>query len=153
MVRRLIFMGLVLVAFVGPPSLGRARVSVNIGINLPALPTLVPVPASPVMYAPGVPANYFLFGGQYYVFTRGLWYVSTGYNGPWVVLAPQYVPRPILAVPVQYYRVQPRAWRRWRREAAPHWEPKWGRRWVERREPPPAARRREHHEEHREERR
>ena len=87
MLRRLVLAGFVLGAPVGAPSPGRAGVSVNIGIDLPAPPQLVPVPASPVMYAPGTPANYFFYGGRYYVFASGVWYASPGYNGPWVAIA------------------------------------------------------------------
>ena len=47
------------------------------------------------------PANYFFYGAQYYAFVGGTWYVSAGYNGPWVIVAPELVPRPILAVPVE----------------------------------------------------
>ena len=110
---------------------GHAGVSVHIGIDLPGPPELVPVPGTAVLYAPAVPANYFFYAGQYYAFEAGVWYVGPGYNGPWGVVAPELVPRPILAVPVRYYRVPPPAWHAWRRETPPHWEPQWGRRWVE----------------------
>src|SRR6266704_1077736 len=79
----------------GVPSLGHAQVSVNIGINLSAPPPLVPVPATPVMYAPSVGANYFFYGSEYYVFANGGWYVSRGHNGPWTFVAPEFLPRPI----------------------------------------------------------
>lgn len=129
---RLIFAGLMLAAAVGGASAARAEVRVN--INLGAPPQLVPVPAAPnVAYAPRVEANYFSYGGQYYVFDNGAWHVSRGYNGPWVVVAPEYVPRPLLSVPVQYYRHTPRAWRQWQRAQAPRWERQWGQRWEERR--------------------
>jgi len=105
------------------------------------------------MYAPDVSANYFFSGGQYYVFASGVWYASPGYNGPWLAVAPEYVPRPILAVPLRYYRTPPPAWRRWGREAAPHWDARWGRLWVEHRPSPRAVRRVERHEDHREDRR
>ncbi|HXJ79368.1 MAG TPA: hypothetical protein VMS64_11890 [Candidatus Methylomirabilis sp.] len=129
MVRRSILGGFVALALVGSPGLGQAAVSVNIGINLSAPPSFVTVPGSPVAYAPAVPANYFFYGGQYYVFTNGAWYVAPRYNGPWVAVAPIYVPRPILSVPVKYYRVPPPHWKQWRREAAPRWDPSWGREW------------------------
>src|SRR5260370_22491115 len=93
----------------GVPSLGRAQVSVSIGINLPAPPQLVPVPATPVMYAPAVGANYFFYGSEYYVFAHDGWYVSRGHSGPWNLVAPEFVPRPILLVPVQDYQVPPPA--------------------------------------------
>jgi hypothetical protein len=153
MLRRLILVGVVLATPVCAPRPGNAGVSVNIGIQLPAPPEIVPVPSSPVMYAPEAPGNYFFYGGQYYFFASGVWYASPGYNGPWVALAPEYVPRPILAVPVRYYRTPPPAWRGWGREAAPHWEARWGRLWVEGRPSRRAVRRVERHEDHREGRR
>jgi hypothetical protein len=142
--RPLILGAFLMLALLGWGSPGRAHVSVNIGIDLPAPPELVPVPGAPVMYAPGAPANYFFYGGGYYVFTGGVWYVGRAFNGPWVALAPEYVPRPILAVPVRYYRLPPPAWKAWRREAAPRWERRWGMRWEEHREPARAERRGEH---------
>ena len=85
-----------------------AGVHVDIGIRLPAPPPLVVVPAVPVVqYAPSAPANVFFYGGQYWVFTNGGWYASAGYDGPWVVVAPQIVPRPLLVVPIRYYHVPP----------------------------------------------
>ena len=127
---------------------GHAGVSVNIGIDLPGPPALAPVPGTPVMYAPAVAGNYFFYGGRYFAFVGGAWYAGPGYDGPWAIVAPELVPRPILAVPVQYYRVLPRGWHAWRREAPPHWDPRWGRHWGEPRPPRerPHARR---HEEHR----
>lgn len=152
--RRRLSLGMVVVATVVLwARAGSAQVSVHIGINLGAPPPLVAVPSSPVMYAPSVDGNYFFYGGQYYVFDRGAWYVSRGHNGPWVVVAPEFVPRPILSIPVRYYRVPPPGWRHWRAEAAPRWEPRWGRRWEERREPPGERRREERRDERREERR
>ena len=116
------------------PSPGHARVSIDIGIHFPAPPPLIVVPGTPVMYAPEAPANYFYYAGRYYVFTGDTWYVSDGYNGPWFVVAPEFVPGAILAVPVGYYRVPPPAWHGWRREAPPHWETRSARRWGEHRE-------------------
>jgi len=129
------------------PTFAHARVSVSIGIDLPGPPALVPVPGTVVTYAPGVPANYFFYGGQYYVFANGGWYVSGGYNGPWLVVAPELVPRPILAIPVRYYRARPPAWRGWRVSAPPHWDARWGRGWNEHGRPP--AHHAQRHDEHR----
>jgi len=117
---------------IGSARLADAQVSVNIGINLPGPPRLVAVPATPVvMYAPSVGANYFFYGSRYYVFANDGWFVSPGYNGPWTIVAPEFVPRPILRVPVQYYRVPPPGWKGWQRASAPRWEPRWGQRWAE----------------------
>jgi len=134
MLRRTLIGSLVLLAIAAGAGVAHAAVNVNIGINLGAPPSLTVVPGTPVAYAPMVPGNYFAYGGQYYVFANGVWYVSGGYNGPWVLLAPQYVPRPLLAIPVQYYHIRPRAWAQWRPEAPPRWTSDWGRRWTEERD-------------------
>jgi len=111
-----------------------AGVHVDIGIRLPAPPPLVVVPAVPVVqYAPSAPANLFFYGGQYWVFTNGGWYASAGYDGPWVVVAPQIVPRPLLVVPIRYYHVPPGQWKAWRRQEPPRWRHEWGREWAEKR--------------------
>ena len=132
MLRRMILSALVLVAaLAGAAGAAQADVRVNLGINLGAPPVLVPVPDSGVMYAPSVSANYFFYRGHYYVYQNGGWYVSRRHNGPWAVVAPEFVPRPILSVPVRYYRHAPHEWRHARREGPPPWAHHWGRRWEE----------------------
>jgi hypothetical protein len=115
-----------------------AQVHVDIGIHFPAPPPLVVVPETPhVQYVPGAPteaANLFLYNGQYWAFTNGDWYVSRGYNGPWIVVEPQFVPRPILLVPVRYYHVPPEHWRQWGDRQPPRWHEDWGREWADKRE-------------------
>jgi hypothetical protein len=124
-------LALVMLAFVGP---AHAQIHVDIGIHLPAPPPLVVVPTvASVQYAPSAPGNFFFYGGQYWVFTGGGWHVSRGFNGPWILVAPQYVPRPVLLVPVRYYHVPPGHWAQWQREAPPHWEHEWGHGWAEKR--------------------
>ena len=131
-VSRRAFVGLALAGIVAPSAVARAEVRVNIGVNLPGPPQLVPVPAAPAIeYAPAVNANYFFYDGGYYVFSNGAWYASRGYNGPWATVRPEFVPRPLLGVPVQYYRRPPRAWRQYGSEHAPRWEAHYGRRWQE----------------------
>jgi hypothetical protein len=39
---------------------------------------------------------------------------------------------PLLRVPVMYYRAPPPPSKHWRREAAPQWDPTWGREWSKR---------------------
>jgi hypothetical protein len=113
-----------------------AQVHVDIGIHLPAPPQLVIVPQVPqVRYvpAPAAPGNLFFYNGQYWAFSGGGWYVGSGYNGPWLVVGPQFVPRPVLLVPVQYYHVPPGHWKQWERKNPPHWQEDWGREWADKR--------------------
>jgi hypothetical protein len=108
-----------------------AQVRIDIGINLPSPPPLVVIPGAPVYYAPHAPANVFFYGEQYWVFNAGGWHVGPTWSGPWVVVAPVHVPRPILLVPVRYYKVPPGHWRGWRHDHAPRWEGHYGRDWHE----------------------
>ena len=113
----------------------QAQVHIDIGIHLPAPPPLVVVPQVPaVRYVPSVQANLFFYSGQYWAFANGGWHVSAGYNGPWIVVNPQVVPRPILFVPVSYYRVPPGHWKQWAKHQPPRWGNEWGREWSEKRE-------------------
>jgi hypothetical protein len=119
------------------PAGAQVQVHVDIGFHLPAPPHLVVVPQVPaVQYvpAPAAPGNLFLYAGQYWAFTDGGWYVSSGYDGPWIAVAPQFVPRPVLLVPVRYYHVPPGHWKKWDRGRPPHWHEEWGRQWADHRE-------------------
>ena len=96
------------------------KIGINIGVPAPppvvvappprivtGPPQLVVVPGSPVFYAPGVSMNFFAYGGQYYSFHDGAWFVASTYGGPWVTIAAGRVPQPVLAVPVTYYKIPP----------------------------------------------
>jgi hypothetical protein len=124
-------LALIALVFASPAN---AQVHVDIGIHLPAPPPLVVVPGvASVQYAPAAPANVFFYSGQYWVFANGGWHVSRRHEGPWILVAPQFVPRPVLLVPVRYYHVPPGHWKQWQRQAAPHWEHEWGHGWAEKR--------------------
>lgn len=111
-----------------------AQVSIDIGIHLPAPPALVVVPeVRAVQYVPTASANLFVYSGQYWAFTNGAWYVSSGYRGPWIGVAPQFVPRPVLLVPVRYYRGAPGHWQKWDHKRPPRWDNEWGREWADKR--------------------
>ena len=114
-------------------SVGIGLPSVNIGINLPVLPQLVPVPGYPVYYAPAVAANYFFYDGMYWVYQADNWYASSWYNGPWGLVDPLAVPVHLLRTPVRFYRQPPVYWQSWRRDAPPHWGERWGHDWAQRR--------------------
>jgi hypothetical protein len=117
--------------------------SVNIGVrtdNLhlgiiigPTPPPLVVVPGPvaaapgppppPVYTAPGLPYNYFVYQKVYYLYHEGRWFRARRHNGPWTAIAIAEVPRPILAVPVEHYKVRPEHWERhgpppWAKERA-----------------------------------
>jgi hypothetical protein len=128
---RIVIAAFVALALVSSVGVGRATAGVSIDFNLNAQPQLVVVPGTPVAYAPGVPANYFFYNGQYYLFADGGWYVAGGYNGPWVTLSPAYVPGPLLTVPVRYYRAPLSRWQHWQRAQPPRWAPVWGQRWPD----------------------
>ena len=112
-----------------------AQVQIDIGINLPGPPQLVVIPeVREVRYVPSAPANLFFYDGQYWAFVNGGWHVSARFNGPWIVITPVFVPRPVLLVPVSYYRVPPGHWKQWHRNAPPRWGHEWGREWSAKRE-------------------
>jgi hypothetical protein len=121
-----------------PPSVADVGVSVaisvpglQIGINVPAYPNLVPVPGYPVYYAPALPANYFFYDGLYWVYAGGRWYSSDWYDGPWMPVAPDFVPLFVLRVPVRYYMRPPGYFHAWRPDAPPHWGWRFGPQWEE----------------------
>lgn len=92
------------------PAQSQVSVAVNIGQPPPVLvaqPVLVPVQASPVMYAPRYGADVFFYEGRYYTVRDDQWFYATRVNTPWISVAIGKVPRAVLAVPVTYYRVPP----------------------------------------------
>ena len=103
-------------------SLATATAGVRLGFEVVVPPPLIAIPSSPVQYAPSVAANYFFYGGRYYVFADDVWYASSGYDGPWLAVAPGLVPPPLLTVPIAYYRFPAPAWGPWRRDRPPRWE-------------------------------
>ena len=87
-------------------------VKIDIGIGVPPIvltapPPLVVVPGTPVSYAPDVQANLFFYQGRYYTVANGVWSRAPAYSGPWVVIQIGQVPAPVVAVPVEYYKIPP----------------------------------------------
>jgi hypothetical protein len=72
-----------------------------------APPQLVVVPGTPVLYAPDVDVSYFAYGGRHYTYQGDVWFVASTYRGPWMLIAVERVPKPVLAVPVTYHKVPP----------------------------------------------
>ena len=90
--RMMVLAVLVGTAVIGSTALAQAQVSVDIGIHLGSPPPLVPVPETPVMYAPSVNGNFFFYDGGYYVFRRGAWYMAPRHDGPWARRRPRLRP-------------------------------------------------------------
>lgn len=109
--------GLLLAAGLGAPgaSAGEVNVGIHIGVPAPAPPPivlaspprLVVVPGTPVLYAPEVQVNLFSLGGHFYTLHGDTWFVAASHKGPWKVVHVDHVPRPLLAVPVAYYKIPP----------------------------------------------
>lgn len=89
-----------------------AQVSVNVNIGPPpvifaAPPRVVVVPQTPVYYVPDTTYNVFVYGGRYYSFHNGAWFLATAHGGPWAFVPVEHVPRPVILVPHRYYKVPP----------------------------------------------
>lgn len=106
-------------AFAALPSTEAAAGDVNVGVHigipvppppriiLPAPPPVVVVPNTSVSYVPSVDYNLFAYGGRYYIFQDGAWFYATSHRGPWVFVPTARVPRPVVGVPMKYYKVPP----------------------------------------------
>ena len=101
----------------------------DIDVDVPEYPEMVPVPDSPVYYAPGVDSNYFFYDGMYWDYYGDRWYSSPWYNGPWAYVDPIYVPTYVLWVPIRYYRHPSHRWHGWNTARPPRWGEHWGRDW------------------------
>lgn len=122
---------IVLSMFVCSATSALAEVGVSIGINIPVFPQLAVIPGYPVYYAPSVNANYFFYDGMYWCFVNDNWYASSWYNGPWELVAPEFVPVFLLRVPVRYYRHPPAYFSGWYASAPPRWGEHWGHGWEQ----------------------
>ena len=124
-----------LAAIFGVAAHGAAEVNVNINIGAPPPapiviaepPPMLVVPQAPhVYYAPSVTYDFFYYGGRYYTFHQGGWYWSGSVHGPWGHIHVGSVPRPVLGVPIAYYKVRPVTWRKHKKHGPPPWAPAHG---------------------------
>ena len=72
-----------------------------------AQPQFVVVPGTNVYHVPNAGFNVFVFGGKYYSHHYDQWFVASSHTGHWRPVSMNHVPRPVLAVPVTYYRIPP----------------------------------------------
>lgn len=114
-------------------SFGFGFQSDNISISLSTYPNMVRVPGYPVYYASGLNSNYFFYDGLYWIFETDRWYSSSWYNGPWMMVDPDFIPLYLLRVPVRYYRRPPSFFMGWQGDAPPRWDQHWGNDWSQRR--------------------
>lgn len=87
----------------------KAQADVSIGINIGPPPIVVPqppevvlVPQTDVYFVPGVEFDVFFYGGYWWSPRGDRWYRARSYDGPWGVVAPRFVPRPVYRVPHDY---------------------------------------------------
>lgn len=122
----------ILVTVTAPLVPARAGVNVNIGIGIPLPPPLVipvpppliPIPRTNVYFPPAIDVDILFFGGYWYRPYRDHWFRAHSYNGPWIYVEPQRVPRAVIGVPPGYRQVPPghqhipygqfkKNWQRW----------------------------------------
>jgi len=120
------------------PVASMAGVNVNLNINaplppimLPGQPPLLPIPGAYAYFAPDASVDIFFYHGYWYRPHEGRWYRSSDYNGPWRHLARERVPGAVVGIPHDY-RSRPRAhqpvpygevkknWGAWERDR--HWD-------------------------------
>ena len=110
--RTIIGSGLLFATVFALPLTSTAQVSVSINVPpppiiFPAPPRVVAVPQTPVFYVPDTSYNVFVYENRYYNYYDGAWFIARSHGGPWVLVPPDRVPRPVLAVPVRYYKTPP----------------------------------------------
>ena len=141
-----IFAGITLMMGLGYSSTAVAGVSINVGISVPPPPPLV-IPAPPPMFViprtyiyfpPEVDVDILFYHGYWYRPYQGHWYRSGSYNGKWVYIAPEKVPRVLIDLPPDYHRVPPgrqhipygqfkKNWKGWEKDK--YWEKHGGKEW------------------------
>jgi hypothetical protein len=133
------FAGIMFITLMGYSQESSARVSVNIGIGVPALPQVVihqpppvvVIPGTYVYFAPDVGVDMFFYHGYWYRPQYGHWYRARGYNGPWDNIRSSIVPYGVRHLPPDFHnRVRhqerirhvdlQRNWKTWERRK--HWD-------------------------------
>jgi hypothetical protein len=117
------------------PAVADVDVHINIplpGLVIPAPPALLVIPGTYIYYPPDVDANIFFFHGVWYRSHGKQWFQAGDYNGPWKIVPPGKVPKPVRGLPGNYrgmshgerlpYGQVKKNWSSWERER--HWDKK-----------------------------
>jgi len=133
---------LLLAASILMPIEASAKISVVIrppAIVIDSAPFVAVIPGTYVYFAPDIEADILFYQGHWYRPYSGRWYWAKSYNGPWVHIQHNRVPKPLLSLPGDYRhgvihdRIQydhlHKNWKNWERDR--HWHKHYG--WEERR--------------------
>lgn len=109
-----------------------ADVDINVNIGLPAVvldsePELAVVPGTYIYFIFGRSDDFFFYRGYWWRPHGKKWFRATGYNGPWVVIAPRLVPAPFFRLPAGWRTLPPgharlkwnevrNGWKQWEKE-------------------------------------
>ena len=133
----LLIIGALLLALTGSATQSEAGVSVNIGVNLPAIrfaapPDVVVIPGTYVYMVPDIDVDILFFQGYWWRPYEGHWYRSRNYKGSWRYVEPRRIPVGLRELPPDYrHRLSPeyqrvphrdvqRNWKKWEKEK--HWD-------------------------------
>lgn len=135
----LIFLGIALsIFFINPGVALPADVDVQVGINVPLPPLVLPAPPAVILipgtyayFAPDVDVDIIFFHGYWYRPYGRVWYRAGDYNGPWVTIDIDRVPGVLIKLPPDFRRVPPGHqripygqlkgnWKKW--ESDKHWD-------------------------------
>jgi hypothetical protein len=127
-----------LLGLIAGPTAGLAGTNVNININaplpplmVPAPPPLVPIPGTYAYFAPDVDVEIVFYRGAWYRTHEGHWYRAAEYNGSWRPVPHDRVPHVLINLPRGYRHMPPgqdripygqvkKNWRTWERDR--HWD-------------------------------
>jgi hypothetical protein len=104
--------------------------------SFPAPPEMAVIPGTYVYMVPNIGVEILFYQGAWYRPFRGHWFWGRSYNGPWVYLTPNRLPRVFLELPPGYRRLPPgyhhipyselhANWRRWEQERYWHNDRRW----------------------------
>jgi len=128
--------GAMLLVLTGFSAQSHAFVNVRIGVNIPAYtfsapPRMVVIPGTYAYSVPDVNADILFYQGYWFRPHERRWYRATSYNGPWVYISTERVPRVLVNLPPHYRRISAEYsripyrefrgnWRKWEKER--YWE-------------------------------